>query len=56
VLLGEESISVRFDEIEYAWNIVDKAIARNMPLYTYEQGTKGPEEAVALAQKKGVRW
>jgi glucose-6-phosphate 1-dehydrogenase len=56
VLLGEESISVRFDEIEYAWNIVDKIITEHMPIYKYLQGTKGPQEAVTLAQKKGVRW
>jgi glucose-6-phosphate 1-dehydrogenase len=56
VMAGEQSISVRFDEIEYAWDIIDKVTAMKLPLLTYKQGSKGPQEALTVAEKKGLWW
>jgi len=56
VLQGENSISVRFDEIEIAWKLIDEAYQKNFPLYAYKRGTKGPDELKTFAQKHGVRW
>ena len=39
---GEHSVSVRFDEIEHAWNIVDTIKTMNFPLHQYEHGSYGP--------------
>lgn len=56
VMRGEQSISVRFDEIEYAWNVVDTIIAKQLPVYQYEQGSMGPQEEQEFDNKHGVRW
>ena len=57
IMKGEQSVSVRFDEIEYAWKIIDAIRALKPALYTYERGSKGPEESVAQFEKKhGMRW
>lgn len=56
VMAGEQSIGVRFDEIEYAWSIIDTTIALGLPSYPYEQGSTGPREVVAEAEKKGLWW
>ncbi|MCK5632289.1 glucose-6-phosphate dehydrogenase [bacterium] len=52
----EKSISVRFDEIESSWNIVDAAYAKNFPLYIYKKGTNGPDECQNFAKKHKIRW
>ena len=57
ILKGEQSVSVRFDEIEYAWKIIDAVRALKPPLYEYERRSKGPQEGQELFQKKhGMRW
>jgi glucose-6-phosphate 1-dehydrogenase len=56
ILIGEQSVSVRFDEIEYAWDVIDNAHAIAMPLYEYQPGTDGPAEASAYLQKHNVEW
>ena len=57
ILKGEASISVRFDEIEYAWNIIDAIRALNPTLYEYEKESNGPEEARTIFDTKhGIRW
>ncbi|KKP28480.1 MAG: Glucose-6-phosphate 1-dehydrogenase [candidate division TM6 bacterium GW2011_GWF2_30_66] len=42
VINNERSISVRFDEIEYLWKIVDDIYSRNFKLYKYKKGSCGP--------------
>lgn len=57
VLKGEQSISVRFDEIEYAWKIIDRVRTLDLPLYSYPCGSSGPKELVTLFEEKhGMRW
>ena len=57
VVKGEQSISVRFDEIEAAWSIVDYIRALQLPLYPYQKSSKGPAELETLfAHKHGMRW
>lgn len=57
VMRGEQSISVRFDEIEYAWKIIDEIRTKQFPLYEYQCGTNGPEQVVTeFEQKHGMRW
>jgi glucose-6-phosphate 1-dehydrogenase len=55
VMAGETAISVRFDEIESAWRVIDTAYAQNFPLYRYQQGSTGPDDCRALAQKYKIR-
>lgn len=56
IMRGEQSISVRFDEIEYAWKIIDTITAMNLPVYSYARGSRGPEQAEQFARKHGIRW
>lgn len=44
VVRGEQSISVRFDEIEYAWAVIDEIKKKKLPLYRYKKGSSGPAE------------
>lgn len=56
VIRGDKSLSVRSDEIEYAWHAVDALRALNLPVYTYEKGSRGPQEMDSFAQKQGMIW
>ncbi len=57
VMRGENSISVRFDEIEAAWRVIDAVRAHDFPLYSYAPAGKGPQELdAAFQQKYGMRW
>lgn len=53
---GEQSASVRQDEIEYCWRIADEIIARNFMLYHYAQGSLGPVEIEQFKEKHMMRW
>lgn len=57
VIHGEQSISVRFDEIEWAWRIIDKVRTFDFSLYTYPCASNGPKELESHFEKKhGMRW
>jgi glucose-6-phosphate 1-dehydrogenase len=54
VLRGEQSASVRFDEIDASWQFIDTVLQKKFPLYQYEPGSEGPSEVAAFAKKHGV--
>jgi len=56
VIHGEQSVSVRFDEIEYAWKVIDELKKIDVPVYPYEPGSIGPFECDIFAKKHGMRW
>lgn len=56
IMRGEQSISVRFDEIEYAWQVIDHIKKSHFSLYTYEKQTQGPPELEAFMRKHDMRW
>lgn len=56
VMRGEQSISVRFDEIEYSWKLIDVIEAKKLPVYQYAQGSTGPQEEQQQMEKHGMRW
>ena len=56
IMRGEQSISVRSDEIEHAWKLIDVIENQKLPLFRYTKGSIGPEEEQQLAQKHGMRW
>jgi glucose-6-phosphate 1-dehydrogenase len=45
VILGDQTLFVRYDEVETAWQIYDQLITIKNPLHTYPAGTWGPVEA-----------
>lgn len=56
VMAGERSVTVRFDEIEYAWRVIDTIAHLNLPLYRYKQLSTGPEQLETFNQRYGLRW
>jgi glucose-6-phosphate 1-dehydrogenase len=56
VMKGEQSVSVRFDEIEYAWRIIDEVKSKKWPVHIYEKKSKGPLAALEFAKNHGMRW
>lgn len=56
VIKGEQSVSVRFDEIEYAWKCIDMIEQKQLPLYIYEPGSAGPEEEKEFEYKHTMKW
>lgn len=56
IMRGEQSVSVRFDEIEYAWQVIDTIRAKHYPLFEYAQNSTGPHELDQFAKKHGMRW
>ncbi|HJZ23404.1 MAG TPA: glucose-6-phosphate dehydrogenase [Candidatus Babeliales bacterium] len=56
VLKGEQSVSVRFDEIEYSWKIIDSIQKLNLPCYTYAKDSIGPKELYDFQIKHNMRW
>ena len=60
VMKGDRSLFLRFDEVEYAWRIVDP-ILQNWAterdyIATYPAGTWGPAESQRLFEKEGQFW
>jgi glucose-6-phosphate 1-dehydrogenase len=45
VITGDQTLFVRYDEVEAAWHIYDQLIAIEKHLYAYPAGTWGPLEA-----------
>lgn len=56
VMRNEQSISVRFDEIEFAWRVIEKIKQLNAPLYSYKQESLGPQEVIEFERKHGMKW
>lgn len=56
IMRGEQSASVRQDEIEYAWRIIDRIHARKFPMYEYQPGSRGPYEIEEFKKKQNMRW
>lgn len=56
VINGEQSVSVRFDEIEAAWRIIDAIHKSELKVHTYKKGTEGPDELADFNKKHAIRW
>lgn len=56
VINGEQSVSVRFDEIEAAWRIIDKIKKSLYTVHPYKKGSAGPEELADFNKKHAIRW
>lgn len=53
---GEQSASVRFDEIEAAWKIIDAVYAKHLPLYLYKSASSGPDELKSFCKRHDIVW
>lgn len=51
LIKGNNAVSVRFDEIEAAWRLIDQIKAQSLPLFSYEKGSKGPSALEEFIQR-----
>ncbi len=56
IMHGELSASVRFDEIEHAWRIIEDIKRRSFPLYPYKAGSNGPAAIAEFEKDNDMRW
>lgn len=57
IMRGEQSVSVRFDEIESAWSLIDTIMQQKTIIYPYKKGSNGPAEELELfSRKHGMGW
>ncbi|MGZ4958968.1 MAG: glucose-6-phosphate dehydrogenase [Methylomonas sp.] len=60
VMKGDRSLFLRFDEIEYAWRIIDPILqtwaAERDYIATYPAGSWGPADSQRLFEKEGQFW
>lgn len=60
VMQGDHSLFLRFDEVEYAWRIIDPIIqhwaTERDYIATYPAGSWGPTESRRLFEKEGQFW
>jgi len=52
-MAGDAILFARQDYVEEAWRIVDPALKANTPIYEYDQGTWGPNEAYERVSPPG---
>ncbi len=50
VMKGDQSVFLRYDEIELSWKIIEAMKAKKSKLYTYKKCTTGPKE------QGNIRW
>ncbi len=60
IIEGDRSLFLRYDEVEYAWRVVDPVLQtwsmeRDF-IHTYPAGTWGPEESQRLFEKESHHW
>ena len=60
VIRGDQTLFMRGDEVEAAWDWADPIIAGWQEAQTntapYDQGSSGPEDALMLLHRDGRRW
>lgn len=53
---GDQSVFVRFDEIELSWKIIDSIAQHNPPVHRYAAGTQGPAPLTDWSKKHNLIW
>jgi glucose-6-phosphate 1-dehydrogenase len=60
VIDGDRSLFLRYDEVEYAWRVVDPVLrlwaTERDYIHTYPAGSWGPQESRRLFEKEEHRW
>jgi glucose-6-phosphate 1-dehydrogenase len=59
IIRGDATHFIRFDEVEWAWRVVDpiqKFWAQERAIHQYSAGSWGPAESDRLFEKKDQAW
>ena len=55
-LIGDPTFFTDAAEIEAEWSFIDPILTKKQPIYVYEPGSPGPEEATKLLSSTGREW
>jgi glucose-6-phosphate 1-dehydrogenase len=55
IITGDQTLFVRSDEVELAWEVYGPLLDRDTLVHPYPAGTMGPEEAERLMKEDGTR-
>lgn len=56
VLLRDHSITVSREEIETGWEVTEQIVQKNLPIFSYKKGSKGPGELKDFEEKYHMQW
>ena len=56
VITDDQTLFVRSDEVETSWSLYEPLLEEEFPIYNYEAGSWGPQEAHFMLAKSGHRW
>ena len=60
VIQGDRSLFIRFDEVEWAWRVIDPILRHwattDEFIHTYNAGSWGPEESSRLFDSEDQQW
>ena len=56
VLDGDQTLFVRADEVESAWQLFAPVLDADVPVHGYQAGSWGPPEADRLLERDDERW
>ncbi|MFQ5821839.1 MAG: glucose-6-phosphate dehydrogenase [Candidatus Heimdallarchaeota archaeon] len=56
VIKGDQTLFVRYDEVEAAWQLYKPLLETHLPVHPYPTGTSGPPEADELLKRDGNEW
>ncbi|MFK7847028.1 MAG: glucose-6-phosphate dehydrogenase [Rhodothermales bacterium] len=56
VITNDQTLFVRADEVEMSWGLYEPLLNDTHPVYSYESGSWGPQEAHFMLAKSGHRW
>jgi len=56
VFLNDHVVAVSQKETEIAWEITEKIIEKNLPLFLYKKGSRGPDELKNFEKKYNMLW
>jgi len=54
VLKGDQSVFVRFDEIEHSWKLIDEIKTQKHVVHEYKKGSTGPQALEEYLKKNRV--
>jgi len=56
VIQGDQTLFVHGNEVEESWKLYTPLLKRDLPIYSYEAGTWGPDEIYELPKRLGEQW
>jgi glucose-6-phosphate 1-dehydrogenase len=56
IMTGDQTLFVRADEVEASWEVFTPLLEKDIPVFSYAAGTRGPKEAEKLLMRESMIW